>query len=364
MIGAWDYPFADDARHPGSPITRDGKILLTGWALLESDARIRILVDGEIHEELRPDFRREDIDIIFHTQKAKDSPSGWLCVLDAAAYPAGSHEIEVVLVDHNRRVELGRRHIVFGNLAEHSPMDAFLATSLLTAASGYKSAGHRHYFGTEPGVWRTSPSSAMGFSGQARTIIQTCEFVLVVGAGVNNTVPNVCQLDIFDYPNVDVATDGGVLPFADGSFDGLICENVIEHVPDPKQLVQEIHRVLKPGGRISINGTNLHFTHGFPYHYFNPTEWGMRLLLEQQTKFKGSYHNQDVVSSLRMVLNYVENALSPEGRRILGGFTFAEIMASLRGRGPTDVIAALQSIAPDAEKAISTNVHFIGEKSR
>lgn len=42
--------------------------------------------------------------------------------------------------------------------------------------------------------------------------------------------------------------DGARLPFRDGSFDGLVCSEVLEHVLDDASVVHEIARVLKPGG--------------------------------------------------------------------------------------------------------------------
>ncbi len=38
------------------------------------------------------------------------------------------------------------------------------------------------------------------------------------------------------------------LPFADASFDYLICNHVLEHVEDDRRAIAEIHRVLRPGG--------------------------------------------------------------------------------------------------------------------
>ena len=38
------------------------------------------------------------------------------------------------------------------------------------------------------------------------------------------------------------------LPFADESFDVVVCSHVYEHVPDPVRMFAEIHRVLRPGG--------------------------------------------------------------------------------------------------------------------
>src|SRR5205823_5562185 len=38
------------------------------------------------------------------------------------------------------------------------------------------------------------------------------------------------------------------LPFRDRSFDVVLAENVLEHAAQQRQLIEETHRVLKPGG--------------------------------------------------------------------------------------------------------------------
>ncbi|MGB5091992.1 MAG: class I SAM-dependent methyltransferase [Parvibaculum sp.] len=43
------------------------------------------------------------------------------------------------------------------------------------------------------------------------------------------------------------------LPFADATFDKIICSEVLEHIPDYKQAVAEIDRVLKPGGTLAVS---------------------------------------------------------------------------------------------------------------
>lgn len=45
------------------------------------------------------------------------------------------------------------------------------------------------------------------------------------------------------------AARGQALPFADGSFDGVLCMNALHHLPSYGTALREIHRVLKPGGR-------------------------------------------------------------------------------------------------------------------
>ncbi|TGY88284.1 SAM-dependent methyltransferase [Marinicauda algicola] len=47
--------------------------------------------------------------------------------------------------------------------------------------------------------------------------------------------------------------DAGRLPFADDSFDRVICSEVLEHLPDVEAALAEIDRVLKPGGRFALS---------------------------------------------------------------------------------------------------------------
>ncbi|MAU59959.1 class I SAM-dependent methyltransferase [Parvibaculum sp.] len=43
------------------------------------------------------------------------------------------------------------------------------------------------------------------------------------------------------------------LPFPDASFDKVLCSEVLEHIPDYKQAVAEIDRILKPGGTLAVS---------------------------------------------------------------------------------------------------------------
>jgi SAM-dependent methyltransferase len=53
---------------------------------------------------------------------------------------------------------------------------------------------------------------------------------------------------------VEVAVaDGQHLPFADASFDRIICTETLEHVLDPRLILEQLARVLKPGGRLAVS---------------------------------------------------------------------------------------------------------------
>jgi len=53
-----------------------------------------------------------------------------------------------------------------------------------------------------------------------------------------------------------VCGDGTILPFADGQFDLVTANMVVEHLPVPQRQFREIHRVLKPGGKFVFHTPN------------------------------------------------------------------------------------------------------------
>jgi SAM-dependent methyltransferase len=50
-----------------------------------------------------------------------------------------------------------------------------------------------------------------------------------------------------------VRGNGLRLPFADATFDHVIVSEVFEHIPDDEDAMREVHRVLKPGGRVAVS---------------------------------------------------------------------------------------------------------------
>lgn len=51
---------------------------------------------------------------------------------------------------------------------------------------------------------------------------------------------------------IDYLADPVALPFADGAFDAALSLGVLEHVADPDDSLDELHRVLRPGGRLYV----------------------------------------------------------------------------------------------------------------
>ncbi len=82
----------------------------------------------------------------------------------------------------------------------------------------------------------------------------------------------------------DIVGDIHALPFPDNSVDALICIAVLEHVEDPKLAVEEMYRVLKPGGYAFIYAPFLYYYHplsGYYGDFFRFTIEGMKYLTRQ-----------------------------------------------------------------------------------
>jgi SAM-dependent methyltransferase len=84
-----------------------------------------------------------------------------------------------------------------------------------------------------------------------------------------------------EYAPVDYVCDLRSIPVPDERFELVLLTQVLEHLPEPKETLRELHRVLRPGGRLWLS-TPLYFPeHEQPYDFFRYTQFGLRYLLEQ-----------------------------------------------------------------------------------
>jgi ubiquinone/menaquinone biosynthesis C-methylase UbiE len=135
------------------------------------------------------------------------------------------------------------------------------------------------------------------------------DLMLELGAGrETTTAPNVVRTDafVFTAEHLDVVADAHALPFPDGSFDFVFSLAVFEHLHSPWLAAAEVARVLRPGGRAFTLCAFLQPLHGYPDHYFNATESGLRRLFSDDFQVEScgpsrhSSHRESAVPLYRM----------------------------------------------------------------
>lgn len=97
-----------------------------------------------------------------------------------------------------------------------------------------------------------------------------------------------CQYESADFEMVDkpyakstYVCDLAAIPVDDGRFDRIIFNQVMEHLPDPLIVLQELRRVLKPGGQLLCTCPLFYEEHERPFDYYRYTQYAHRLLMER-----------------------------------------------------------------------------------
>ncbi len=107
---------------------------------------------------------------------------------------------------------------------------------------------------------------------------RTEETVLELGCGqskYSKYFPNRIAVDIVKRGGVDIVADSHHLPFISSRFSTVMTTEMLEHVHDPQRVVNEIERVLQPGGRLILTTRFLYPIHEAPFDYYRFTKYGL-----------------------------------------------------------------------------------------
>ncbi|WP_262249407.1 class I SAM-dependent methyltransferase [Parapedobacter soli] len=84
------------------------------------------------------------------------------------------------------------------------------------------------------------------------------------------------------HEQIDVYYDGETLPFGDESFDSIFSSEVFEHVFNLSQILDELYRVLKPGGHMLITVPFVWDEHEIPYDFARYTSFGLKHIFQEK----------------------------------------------------------------------------------
>ncbi len=139
--------------------------------------------------------------------------------------------------------------------------------------------------------------------------------------------PNVTRYVGLDYPvtqalqdfeaRPQVFGDARRLPFADETFDAVLCAQVLEHVNQPVEVLQEIGRVLKAGGTGILSAPFIYNVHVGPYDYFRFSPFGLAELLQNAGLRLKTLRYQGGVGTavVQLLHNWIFSALARLSRR-------------------------------------------------
>jgi len=88
-------------------------------------------------------------------------------------------------------------------------------------------------------------------------------------------------IDIVEGPYVDVVAPADNIPFHDNRFQTILCTEVLEHVKEPREVLNECNRVMKDGGIMYITVPMTWYLHYEPYDYYRFTKYGLQYLVEK-----------------------------------------------------------------------------------
>jgi SAM-dependent methyltransferase len=70
------------------------------------------------------------------------------------------------------------------------------------------------------------------------------------------------------------------IPQRDDSYDAVLCIQVLQFMPDPQKAINELYRILRPGGSLFLSAPQGWGVHSPPYHFFNFTCYGLERLFK------------------------------------------------------------------------------------
>ena len=122
----------------------------------------------------------------------------------------------------------------------------------------------------------------------------------------------------FDYANPMIVTfDGEHIPFPDGHFDAVICTEVLEHVANYQQLVDEIHRVMKDGAEAIVTVPWSARFHYVPFDFFRFTPSSLHAIFAGFAESNITPRGTDVsVIASKLVILWFRNAFPRKKRNL------------------------------------------------
>lgn len=155
-----------------------------------------------------------------------------------------------------------------------------------------------------------------------------------------------------DNEDIDIFYDGKRIPFSDNYFDSVFASEVFEHVFNLNELMMEISRVTKKGGKLLITVPFVWDEHEVPYDFARYSSFGLKHILESNG-FEIIYSKKTttfVETLSQLFISYIYQCIFPKNKIIRFVLTPIFIM-------PLSLVSKIISkILPDSRSFYHNNV--------
>ena len=169
-------------------------------------------------------------------------------------------------------------------------------------------------------------------------------------------------VDPVDNPRAELKGAVENLPVDDGSFDVVLCSQVLEHCDDPAKAVSELYRATAPGGRLLLSTHGVQVYHPSPADYWRWTHAGLEKVLRGNAEW-ASVRVSPASGTTACVAMLVNMYIDLLARRAHVGFVAKPLVAGLN--------AAAEAIDNRSERlrepgpgTLHANFHVVAEKTR
>jgi SAM-dependent methyltransferase len=152
------------------------------------------------------------------------------------------------------------------------------------------------------------------------------------------------------------------VPAEDGTFDLVLCTQVLEHVDDPAAAVRELRRVAAPGGRVLASTHGVQFYHPNPDDYWRWTHAGLARLFREN----GDWARLEVApgSGTAACVGMLLNVYADLALRRLRLAPLARAFCSVVNTAAAAVDARSPRLREPGHTSLHANYHVVAEVPR
>jgi SAM-dependent methyltransferase len=161
---------------------------------------------------------------------------------------------------------------------------------------------------------------------------------------------------------IDIFYDGKTIPVGDNSFDSALCSEVFEHVFNLEDVINELHRVLKPGGTLLVTCPFVWPEHEIPNDYARYTHFALEYLFKKNgfDIVKKDKSGSFIEVIFQLIVLFLEYGVHSKVRKILVVNSIVKVIFIAI---PNIIGLLLYKLTPTKKTLYLNNVFVVRKKS-